>query len=156
MPVEIERKYLVNQSKLPPLTNGVKIVQGYISTSDETTVRIRLKGDQCFLTLKGQTDGISRLEFEYPIPAVDAKAMLSHLCQGPKVEKIRYEIAHAGLLWELDIFEGDNQGLIVAEVELENENTQIPLPTWVTEEVSAKAQYYNSNLLAHPYKKWNE
>ena len=154
MAKEIERKFLVDPNKLPSLSNGDVIKQGYIPTRDLTTVRIRIRSKTAFLTIKGETQGNTRSEFEYTIPLTDAEHMMEELCQGPKIDKTRYLIHDKKHTWELDIFHGDNDGLIVAEIELGQENEEITLPEWVTEEVSGDHKYYNSQLLANPYKGW--
>ncbi|MDO6563562.1 CYTH domain-containing protein [Amphritea sp. 1_MG-2023] len=154
MAQEIERKFLVDMAKVDLPKQGLTICQGYIQTADKTTVRIRIMGDKAFLTLKGETHGFSRSEFEYEIPVSDARQMLDELCQGPMVDKTRYLIQHQQHLWELDIFAGDNQGLIIAEVELNSETEQPELPDWISEEVTGDKRYYNSNLLSHPFKDW--
>lgn len=153
MSKEIERKFLVYKEKLPPLPAPKVIKQGYIS-GGETTVRVRISNEKAFLTLKGKTKGLTRSEFEYAIPLSDAEAMLQELCIKPFIEKKRYLIEHAGHTWELDIFEGENEGLIVAEIELECENELFEKPEWVTEEVSDDPRYRNANLIKHPYKNW--
>lgn len=154
MAVEIERKFLVHPDRLPSLVGGQRIVQGYIATADRTTVRIRLSDQQAWLTLKGLTTGISRAEFEYPIPAADARQMLDQLCSGGVVEKTRYRIEHEGLTWELDVFEGSNCGLIVAELELSSETQAFALPVWASEEVSHDPRYTNLALMLRPYQQW--
>ncbi|WP_271273889.1 CYTH domain-containing protein [Aliamphritea hakodatensis] len=154
MALEIERKFLIDLNSLGPLPQGIRIVQGYIPTQGKTAVRIRLKGEQAFLTIKGENRGAVRSEFEYPIPVDDADAMLAELCNGQSVDKIRYLIDHAGHTWEVDIFSGNNQGLIVAEVELDSENESVALPDWVREEVTGDPRYYNSSLISHPYSGW--
>ena len=151
---EIERKFLVATGKLPTLPKGHVIKQGYIPTQG-ITVRARISDDKAFLTLKGRATGLSRSEFEYPIPVEDAQQILNELCAHPLIEKTRYLIPHGEHTWELDIFEGDNQGLIVAEIELSSENEAFELPNWVREEVSHDTKYRNSNLRAHPFCKWN-
>ncbi|WP_144394756.1 CYTH domain-containing protein [Pleionea sediminis] len=151
---EIERKFLVNEELLPPLGEGNYISQGYIDTKDNTVVRARIKGDVGYLTLKGESDGISCLEFEYEIPLLDAQEIIEDLCKGKSIEKTRYELKIGGHLWEIDRFHGENEGLIIAEVELEDENDEVELPEWIKKEVSGKVQYYNSSLLIHPYKNW--
>lgn len=154
MGIEIERKFLVDESKLPPLVGGVYIAQGYIETVDHTAVRARVKGDQGFLTLKGKTEGMTRLEYEYEIPLADAKAMIQQLCAGKSVEKTRYEIKVGQHVWEIDVFAGDNAGLVVAEVELQNDKEAIVIPTWASQEVTDQARFYNMNLIKHPYSQW--
>lgn len=154
MAVEIERKFLVDRAALPELTNGKKIVQGYIPTADKTTVRVRIKAEQAFLTLKGTGNGISRNEFEYEIPLSDAQQMLDEFCSDSKIEKVRYEIAFGQHVWELDVFYGKNDGLIIAEVELSDEDEVFECPDWVAEQVTGDQRYYNSQLIVSPYCEW--
>ncbi|PKL38273.1 MAG: adenylate cyclase [Candidatus Riflebacteria bacterium HGW-Riflebacteria-1] len=151
---EIERKYLVKSTEWKKLAKGTSYRQGYLSTVKERTVRVRTIDDKGFLTIKGITVGASRAEYEYEIPAADANAMLSNLCEKPLIEKNRYKIGHAGLTWEVDEFFGDNEGLIVAEVELTSEDQKIDLPSWVGEQVTSDPRYFNSNLTKNPYKNW--
>lgn len=154
MGVEIERKFLIDETKLPTLQNGYTIKQGYIQTIDHTTVRIRVRGQEAFLTIKGKSQGASRLEFEYPIPLNDAEEMLTNLCHASRVEKTRYLIEYEGLTWEVDIFEGSNKGLMIAEIELKREDEAFPLPEWVTKEVTEDVRYFNANLVERPYTSW--
>ncbi|NOR56435.1 MAG: CYTH domain-containing protein [Sulfurovum sp.] len=155
MGVEIERKFLIDKKILGSLKNGYQIKQGYIKTVDFTTVRVRIRDQEAFLTLKSKNKSTTRLEFEYPIPLKDAQEMLENLCQTSHVEKTRYLITHKSHTWEVDVFEGENKGLIVAEIELTSEDESFVLPKWVKEEVSDDARYYNSNLIEHPYTKWD-
>ncbi|MGL5033582.1 MAG: CYTH domain-containing protein [Microcystaceae cyanobacterium] len=155
MATEIERKFLVIGDPWRSLSKGKPYRQGYIPTQDHTTVRIRIAGDQGFLTIKSKTEGISRREYEYEIPFGDANEMLDNLCQKPLIEKIRYRIRIDNLIWEVDEFAGDNQGLIVAEVELETEDQAVILPDWIGEEVTGDNRYYNSNLAQFPYRLWS-
>lgn len=152
---EIERKFLIDISALGKLDSGADIKQGYISTTDNTVVRVRITGKAAYLTLKGENTGTTRLEFEYEIPIKDANEIIEALCTGPIIDKTRYLVAHAGHTWEIDIFHGDNDGLIVAEVEMESETEFVEMPSWVTEEVSGQAKYYNSSLLDNPFKSWS-
>lgn len=154
MGIEIERKFLVHPDKLPKLTNGYTIKQGYIPTHDFTTVRIRIQDKEAFLTIKGKSQGASRLEFEYPIPLADAKIMLENLCSTSYVDKTRYLIDHQGHTWEVDVFEGLNKGLILAEIELSSEDEVFVLPDWVSEEVTHDVRYFNSQLIKNPYLNW--
>lgn len=155
MGIEIERKFLVINDNWRSLAQGKVYRQGYISTNNKmTTVRVRMIGEQAYLTIKSKTEGISRQEFEYPIPLEDSKIMLDTLCDRPLIEKIRYQINHDNLIWEIDEFQGENQGLIIAEVELENENQIVNLPDWVGKEVSDDPKYYNVNLTKYPYQTW--
>lgn len=153
MAVEIERKFLVAGEAWRDGAEAVPYAQGYLSRGTGRTVRVRLAGTKGFLTVKGPVNGISRDEFEYSIPAEDALSML-RLCDGPIIEKRRYRITHAGHLWEVDEFRGDNEGLIVAEVELSSEADTPSLPPWVGREVTGDPRYYNSNLTVHPYREW--
>ncbi|ABM03678.1 adenylate cyclase [Psychromonas ingrahamii 37] len=154
MAKEIERKFLLDLTKLGSLDSGTLIRQGYITTIDKTVVRTRLAGDRAYLTLKGKNKGVTRTEFEYEIPVNDAQEIISELCNGPVVEKTRYLIVYSGHTWEVDIFHGDNDGLVVAEIELESEQETFELPHWITTEVSGDPKYYNSSLLDNPFKHW--
>jgi len=154
MASEIERKFLVVGDQWRDGHKGVHICQGYLVAADNCTVRVRLKGDAAYLTVKGKAEGVSRLEYEYPIPLDDAKELLARLCMQPYVEKNRYEIEYEGLKWEVDEFLKENEGLIVAEVELESEQQQVELPPWVGAEVSSDSRYSNFNLVQHPYSTW--
>jgi len=155
MAQEIEKKFLVEFSKLEQLPKGKLIQQGYFETSAKAVVRARVKGEQGFLTVKGPTEGASRLEFEYEIPLADAKQMIAELCARPVISKTRYEIEVADHVWELDIFEGENAGLVIAEIELSAEDEVFVKPDWVSVEVTDDARYYNSNLIKHPYTTWS-
>jgi adenylate cyclase len=154
MAQEIERKYLLKEDSWRNLAEGTVYCQGYIATQDKTTVRVRIVGQQGYLTIKGPSIAYSRLEFEYPIPVQDAQEMLNTLCQRPFIEKIRYKIAWGGLIWEIDEFQGLNQGLILAEVELTHSDQDILLPPWIGEEVSHDPRYFNSYLVKHPFSQW--
>jgi adenylate cyclase len=154
MGIEIERKFLIDRDKLGTLKNGYQIKQGYIQTVDHTTVRVRIRDKEAFLTIKGKSEGTSRLEFEYPIPLHDANDMLNNLCQKSFIDKTRHLVKHEGHVWEVDIFKGSNEGLVVAEVELTNENENFSLPNWVTKEVTDDIRYFNSNLIENPYLTW--
>ncbi len=154
MAIEIERKFLVHPDRLPALPGGTRICQAYIPTLNDTTVRIRLRDKEAFITLKGPTVGISRAEFEYSIPFSDAEQMIDQLCSGGSIDKVRHEILHEGMLWELDIFSGENSGLIVAELELSNEEQTFTLPDWVECEVSDNPRYSNYALMQNPFSQW--
>ncbi|NNE63067.1 MAG: CYTH domain-containing protein [Gammaproteobacteria bacterium] len=157
MPDEIEKKFLVNLERVPLPPGGIEIKQGYLPLSEKTktVVRVRVKGEEAFLTVKGESRGASRQEFEYTIPVSEALELLEDLCHKPLIEKTRYEIAAASHLWEVDIFHGDNKGLVVAEIELVDENEHFEYPDWLGQEVTADPRYYNSNLLQKPYKDWS-
>ncbi|MCK6560084.1 CYTH domain-containing protein [candidate division KSB1 bacterium] len=154
MAKEVERKFLVKGLEWKRLAEGVAYRQGYLSTVKERTVRVRTVGDKGYLTIKGLTVGVTRSEFEYEIPVADANALLDDLCERPLIEKNRYKVAHAGLTWEIDEFFGENNGLVVAEVELQDAQQKIELPAWIGEEVSGDPRYFNANLIKHPYTKW--
>jgi adenylate cyclase len=156
MAVEIERKFLVVGDGWRSLANGVRYRQGYIPTSGMTTVRIRTAGDQAFLTIKGPTQGLSRAEFEYPIPAADADEMLNTLCDRPIIDKTRYVIRIKDVIWEVDEFHGENAGLVIAEVELENDSQMPPLPEWIGQEVSQDRRYTNYSLSKRPFSTWKK
>ena len=151
---EIERKFLVKTDSWRGQDQGKRYRQGYLSTVKERTVRVRTAGEKGFLTIKGVTVGASRPEYEYEIPASDANQILDQLCQQPLIEKTRYRISYAGLVWEVDEFEGENRGLITAEVELKDENQVVSFPVWVGREVTADPRYFNANLVAKPFTTW--
>lgn len=155
MAKEIERKFLIDVTKLGKLPHGINIKQAYMPTTDQSVVRIRIADDKAYLTLKGKNLGATRSEFEYEIPVDDAETIMSELCCGPKIDKIRYPVNFSKHIWEIDVFNGDNKGLIVAEVELSSESEHIDIPAWVTTEVTGDAKYYNSNLLKKPFKDWS-
>ena len=150
---EIERKFLVKEERWRPKEEGVRIAQGYLSTVPERTVRVRIKGRQGYLTVKGKNEGISRKEFEYEIPLEDAEELLK-LSESAILEKRRYREMVEGHIWEVDVFSGDNEGLFLAEIELQYENESFKKPEWLGEEVSEDSRYYNSNLSRQPYRKW--
>jgi len=154
MAKEIERKFLVEGESWRALADGVAYRQGYLSTVKERTVRVRTIGDQGFLTIKGITVGATRSEFEYSIPAADANEMLDELCEKPIIEKNRYKIPQGDVTWEVDEFFGVNDGLIVAEVELQSEDQSVDKPDWVGEEVTGDPRYFNANLIANPFTTW--
>ena len=155
MAKEIERKYLVRGDSWRGLAEGSVYRQGYIATQEKATVRIRIIGEKSYLTIKSPSIKYSRLEFEYPIPVEDAQEILETLCERPFIEKIRYKIESGGLVWEIDEFLGDNEGLITAEIELDNETDEFQKPDWLSDEVSDQNKYYNSSLSTHPFKSWN-
>jgi adenylate cyclase len=154
MGTEIERKFLVRDNTFRSLAQGTRYRQGYLSSTKERVVRVRTIDDKGFLTIKGITTGATRAEYEYEIPVKEAEAMLDGLCEKPLIEKDRYKIAHKGLIWEIDEFFGENQGLILAEVELESEDQPYDKPEWITDEVTGDPKYFNSNLIQNPYKNW--
>jgi adenylate cyclase len=155
--VEIERKFLVHDISVVAGLAGTEMKQGYLSVDPERTVRVRLSGTRAFLTVKGKPtgSGASRDEYEYEISARDAQEMLDRIAIRPAVEKTRYRVTAGRLVWEIDVFGGENEGLVVAEVELPSEGMAVILPNWIGEEVTGDPRYYNNNLVAHPYKTWD-
>lgn len=151
MATEIERKFKL--AYLPTVKIPKSIEQGYLSIDKDRTVRVRVQDDKGFITIKGKTSGVSRPEFEYEIPFIDSLLMLK-MCVGSIIKKNRYCVYYDNLMWEIDVFYGDNEGLIVAEVELESEDQKIVLPPWVGEEVTQDWRYSNSNLAMIPFKDW--
>jgi adenylate cyclase len=151
---EIEHKYLVRVDLWNPTEDGVLYRQGYLCNVEERSVRVRIAGQQAYLTIKGPTYGITRLEFEYAIPVGDAEIMLNLLCQHPLIEKTRYHQSFAGKTWEIDVFHGDNTGLVVAEIEVSSESEQFERPPWLGREVSTDLRYLNSSLVNNPYNNW--
>jgi adenylate cyclase len=151
---EIERKYLVRKGVWNPQDSGTHFKQGYLNSQKERVVRVRIEGTTAKLTIKGLTTGATRSEFEYLIPIGDAEVLLDHLCEQPLIDKHRHLEHHGGHTWEVDVFHGENEGLIVAEVELASEGEAIALPPWAGEEVTHDPRYFNSNLLKNPYRAW--
>ena len=153
--VEIERKFLVDKNKWKPTAEGTKIKQGYLVAGKQKNVRVRKKGGKAFLTIKGQPEGIKRTELEYEIPVKDAGILLK-MIDGFAVEKTRYKEKIKDFTWEIDVFEGENEGLVLAEVEMESENDSPELPEWITDEVSENEKYFNYYLSEHPFSKWKQ
>ena len=151
---EIERKYLVDLAAWKPQGDGVHYKQGYLNSQKERVVRVRIEGTQAKLTIKGPSLGVTRSEFEYAIPVDDAALLLDNLCEQPLIDKHRHKEIHGGKTWEIDVFHGDNEGLVVAEIELAAEDEQFALPAWAVREVSSDPRYFNSNLLKNPYQSW--
>lgn len=154
MATEIERKFLVKNESFKT-GNGTAFKQGYLSRTPERTVRVRIAGDNAYMTIKGKTSVASRAEFEYEIPVQDANELIE-MCEKPLIEKTRHKINYEGMTWEVDVFHGDNQGLVVAEIELENAQQLFAKPEWLGKEVTDDARYYNSNLVKNPYSRWKE
>lgn len=155
MALEIERKFLLKSDAWREGAQGTLYRQGYLCTDKERTVRVRRAGTRGFITLKGISRGASREEFEYEIPAADADAMLKSLCLHPLVEKTRYCVEYRGFTWEIDEFFGQNEGLVIAEIELESEEQPFDLPAWAGEEVTGDARYFNASLSQHPFREWS-
>ncbi|MEA3410561.1 MAG: CYTH domain-containing protein [Pseudomonadota bacterium] len=155
MPEEIEHKFLVRDgSWKAAVTRRVEYRQGYLANNDNCSVRVRVSDSRAHLNIKSARLGVQRLEFEYEIPLDEAHALLDELCAKPLVEKVRHFVPHAGKLWEVDEFRGENAGLVVAEVELESVGEAFERPDWVTEDVSDDPRYYNVNLVKAPYSTW--
>jgi adenylate cyclase len=152
---EIERKFLVRGDAWRA-DNGTLIRQGYLHNDIDGNVRVRTKGERAYLTVKSGMKGITRLEFEYEIPLADANQMLDELCQKPLIEKIRYEVQMGRFTWVVDEFLGENAGLVVAEIELDDEEQEFPKPDWVEKEVTDDVRYLNANLVKNPYSKWGK
>jgi len=152
MQTEIERKFLVQgedwKTEVPTVFR-----QGYLNRDKYRTVRVRIAGHKAMLTVKGKTTGMTRAEYEYDIPVIDAEEMLK-LCEGPIIEKKRWLTVVGGMTWEVDEFMGENEGLVVAEIELESETQDFERPIWLGEEVTHDARYFNSSLSASPFKNW--
>ena len=155
MPTEIERKFLVDHQKWEALIKptGKLYKQGYILSDEKRTVRIRVANDAAYITLKGASTGISRSEYEYTIPVNEGNEILNNFATS-SIQKTRYNIEYAVHTWEVDVFTGDNNGLIVAEIELQNEDEQFEKPEWVGQEVSHDSRYTNASLSVYPYKDW--
>lgn len=151
--VEIERKFLINTELWKPTGMGTKIKQGYLSVDPERVVRVRIAGEKAFLTIKGKPVGIVRTELEYEIPKNEAEVLLK-ICLNFPLEKTRFNECIGNVVWEIDVFEGENKGLVVAEVELTDENQNVDLPEWIGDEVSSDFRYYNSWLSGNPFTKW--
>lgn len=155
MGVEIERKFLVrNRDWFARIYSSARIRQGYLVNERQVSVRVRSIGNEAWLTIKGSTRGLSRPEFEYQIPRADGEQILANLCQRPLIEKTRYWLHHGQHTWEIDVFEGDNAGLVIAEVELSDPAEEVDLPAWVGAEVSDDPRYLNASLVRRPYRQW--
>ncbi|MCH8503673.1 MAG: CYTH domain-containing protein [Ectothiorhodospiraceae bacterium] len=155
MATEIERKFLVvSDDWRACVQRSQPMRQGYLSGGRKGSIRVRIAGYRAWLNIKSATLGVRRLEFEYAIPLQDAAEMLERLCDGPLVEKVRHEVPLGDHLWEVDEFQGENAGLIVAEVELADEDETFTMPSWAGEEVSNDPRYYNVSLVKSPYSTW--
>jgi adenylate cyclase len=155
MATETERKFLLrNDSWRADADAGAAIMQGYLANTHDCTVRVRVQGDSAWLTVKGPSETISRAEFEYPVPVADATEMLDSLAARPFIEKLRYRVVVAEHCWEIDVFGGDNLGLVVAEIELTSAEETFVRPDWVGREVSDDARYFNAALVKRPFLTW--
>ena len=155
--IEIERKFLVKGDFKPFVSGYYRITQGYLCAMPDRTVRIRIKGNKGFITIKGKSDenGLSRFEWEKEITTDDAVQLL-RLCDVGVIDKIRYEVEFEGKTFEVDVFEGENEGLVLAELELMSEDELFAKPVWLGDEVTGDKRYYNSYLSQHPITIWNE
>ena len=157
MPIEIERKFLLrDESWRLQADAGTTMRQGYLSNNAKSSIRVRISGEQANLNIKSSTPGTVRREYEYPIPVAEAEELLADLCHELLIEKIRYHVDVSGFTWEIDVFSGVNQGLIVAEIELDEIDQDFPRPSWLGREVSDEIRYYNSHLAGYPYSQWSE
>lgn len=152
---EIERKFLVKDGTYKTLADGILYYQGFLSLSKERVVRVRIVGKKAFLTIKGVSKGPVRDEFEYEIPLKDAEYIINKICIKPAIIKKRYRISWKGFIWEVDEFLNENKGLVIAEIELEDENQVFDFPEWVGKEVTGEEKYYNACLVKHPYTTWS-
>jgi adenylate cyclase len=155
MALEIERKFLVHIDMLPSDIPEIDIQQGYLLTSHQKTIRVRIGGEKAWITIKGPDINGVRPEFEYPIPREDASYMFHNFCIGGKIEKIRRKIDFSGKTWEVDEFLGENKGLWIAEIELVQRDEIVDLPPWIRKEVTGDHRFHNSYLSNHPYSTWN-
>jgi adenylate cyclase len=157
MAIEIEHKFLLaNDSWRSEVEKSVIYKQGYLSSIPTCSVRVRIANQRAWLNIKSATIGNQRMEFEYEIPILDATQIIDFLCSKPLIEKTRHFIQHGGHTWEIDEFEGDNQGLVVAEIELDAEGLTFEKPTWLGSEVTHDLRYYNNNLVNNPFKLWHK
>ncbi|MCC6206870.1 MAG: CYTH domain-containing protein [Gammaproteobacteria bacterium] len=155
MAQEIERKFLVTSDDWrDQVRSSAHYRQGYLANEGRCSVRVRVSGANAHLNIKSATLDIVRTEYEYPVPLADGEEMLDRLCSGLLVEKTRHFVDYGGFVWEIDVFEGVNRGLVIAEIELDHENTVFPRPSWVGAEVSADPRYYNVYLAQTPYTRW--
>lgn len=153
---EIEHKFLVaNDSWRAAVVRRERFEQGYLAITADCAVRVRIEGDRAVLNVKGATLDIERLEFEYPIPLGDGRDMLATLCNGRRLSKVRYWVAHDDDVWEVDVFEGGNRPLVLAELELEHREQRFSIPEWIGREVSGDPRYLNSYLAVTPYGTWD-
>lgn len=155
MAVEVERKFLIADAAWQNGADaGRRLRQAYLADTESLSVRVRVEeGGGARLTIKSAGAGLSRQEFEYPIPGDDAEALIA-LRQGGLVEKTRHHVRHGGRVWEVDVFVGDNAGLVLAEIELAGDEAGLDIPSWIGEEVTGRPQYYSSRLARHPYCRW--
>ncbi len=156
--IEIEHKFLVKDDSWQAVASaGVRYVQGYISTVNKTAVRVRIAGEKGYFAVKGPTKGevgISRTEIEHEIPLDEARTMIEEFVDSPLIDKMRYIVVHCSKVWEIDVFSGDNEGLVIAEIELQDEHETFEIPSWAGDCISADSRYGNYALAKNPYKHW--
>ncbi|MGZ5026679.1 MAG: CYTH domain-containing protein [Methylobacter sp.] len=157
MAIEIEHKFLLaNDDWRNYVSHSEKYRQGYLSSQPTSSIRVRTSNAHAWLNIKTATIGTHRHEYEYEIPMADANEILNNLCRKPLIEKTRHFVTYDSHVWEIDEFEGDNQGLIVAEIELDETGQSFSKPLWLGKEVTSDLRYYNNNLATHPYSEWHE
>ena len=157
MAIEIEHKFLLaNDDWRKHITRSVRYRQGYLSSQATSSIRIRISDDHAWLNIKSATIGTHRHEYEYEIPMADANEIINNLCRKPIIEKTRHFVTDNAHVWEIDEFDGDNHGLIVAEIELTETGQSFSKPHWLGQEVTDDLRYYNNNLAIHPYSEWRE
>ena len=156
MAIEIEKKFLIKHIPFNQVEYSHKITQGYILSDQKKVIRVREKNDEFFITIKGNNSGISRLEFEYKIPEKDANDLFQNFCEKGVIKKTRHYVHFKKHLWEIDEFHDQNEGLIVAEIELNSENEKFQIPNWIFKEVTTQSKYYNMNLIKNPYCNWRD
>ena len=154
MALEIERKFLLLSDEYKAASTSKRIVQGYICSDKNRVVRVRIYGEKAYITIKNATIGFARNEFEYAIPVADAQVMLTEICEKPIIEKVRYRYDYKGFCWEIDEFHGENEGLVMAEIELPTVDCVFEKPPFIGEEVTNDTRYYNASLIRNPYKNW--
>jgi adenylate cyclase len=154
MGLEIERKFLVKDSSYKKGAKKIFIRQGFLNDDLSRLVRIRITGEKAFITIKGPSEGMVRREFEYSILKEDAEVMIRDMCIPPPLIKNRFMVEFTGLTWEIDEFLGENEGLVVAEVEIPRTDYELIIPPWVGVEVTGQTRYYNASLVKFPYKSW--
>ena len=156
MAIEIEKKFLIKHIPFNQVEYSHKITQGYILSDQKKVIRVRQKNDEFFITIKGNNGSISRLEFEYKIPGEDANDLFQNFCEKGVIKKTRHYVHFKKHLWEIDEFHDQNEGLIVAEIELNSENEKFQIPNWILKEVTTQSKYYNMNLIKNPYCDWKD
>ena len=155
MAIEIEHKFLLkDESWREKVKKAIIFKQGYLSSIPTTSIRVRISDEQAWLNIKSATIGNKRMEFEYEIPLTDANQIIELLCKKPIIEKTRHYVENENNTWEIDEFHGENQGLIVAEIELDSETQPFTIPEWIGQEVTQDIRYYNNNLAVNPYNSW--